>query len=135
MFLINLNKKVWKIMKPKDIKERTFEFALETLKLCKIIADNEREYVITKQLSRSSTSVGANIREARNAVSKKDFINKLAIAQKECDESLYWLELLTEFIEHDYVELVKLKKEAHELLLILSAIILKTKQNANWTKR
>lgn len=122
-------------MKPKDIKERTFEFALQTLKLCKSIADNEREYIITKQLSRSSTSVGANIREARNAVSKKDFINKLAIAQKECDESLYWLELLTEFIEHDYVEFVKLKKEASELLLILSAIILKTKQNAHRTKR
>ncbi len=122
-------------MKPKDIKERSFEFALETLKFCKIIADNEREYIITKQLSRSATSVGANIREARNAVSKRDFINKLAIAQKECDESLYWLELLTEFIEHEYTELVKLRKEASELLLILSAIILKTKQNANWTKR
>ena len=122
-------------MKPKDIRERSFEFALETLKLCRKIADDEREYIITKQLSRSSTSVGANIREARNAVSKADFINKLAIAQKECDESLYWLELLTEFIEHDYTELVELRKEATELLLILSAIILKTKQNANWSKR
>ncbi|ASS47303.1 MAG: hypothetical protein A3D31_15780 [Candidatus Fluviicola riflensis] len=122
-------------MKPQDIKERSFEFALETLKLCKIIAENEREYIITKQLSRSSTSVGANIREARNAVSKNDFIHKLAISQKECDESLYWLELLTEFIERDYVEIVKLRKEALELLLILSSIILKTKQNANWKKR
>ena len=122
-------------MKPKDIKERSFEFALDTLKMCKIIAENEREFIISKQLSRSATSVGANIREARNAVSKKDFIHKLTIAQKECDESLYWLELLTEFIEHEYIELVKLRKEASELLLILSAIILKTKQNANWTKR
>ena len=109
--------------------------AVLIVKLYKLLIYEKREYVLSKQLLRCGTSVGANIREARNAVSKKDFIHKLTIAQKECDESLYWLELLTEFIEHEYIELVKLRKEASELLLILSAIILKTKQNANWTKR
>jgi four helix bundle protein len=76
---------------PIDIRERTFAFALMTLRYCKRIQEEQKEYIITKQLSRSATSVGANVREARNAESRADFIHKLAISQKECDESLYWL--------------------------------------------
>ncbi len=112
-----------------DIKDRTFQFALSILRICKKIAIHEKEFILTKQLSRSGTSVGANVREARNGVSSKDFINKLAITQKECDESLYWLELLNEFIENKYIEVQDLIKEAKEILLILSSIIIKTKQN------
>jgi len=118
-----------------DIRRRTFSFALEVLKRCKKIQEEEREYIITRQLSRSATSVGANVREARNAESKADFIHKLSIAQKECDESIYWIELLGAFIENRNEELNDIQSESIELLRILRTIILKTKQNANWTKR
>jgi four helix bundle protein len=118
-----------------DIRERTFYFALETIRICRKITKQEQEYMLTKQLTRSSTSVGANVREARNAESKADFIHKLSIAQKECDESLYWLELMIEFIEGDTTALRALHSEASELLKIVRTIVLKTKANANWTKR
>jgi len=112
-----------------NIQNRSFSFALSTLRVCKAIAENEREFIITKQLSRSATSVGANIREAQNAESKNDFIHKLAISQKECNESLYWFELLIELIDKDKTEIIRLRKEAYELHLILSSIIVKTKEN------
>lgn len=81
---------------PLDIRERTFQFALQTFRICEQINEKERQFIITKQLARSASSVGANVREARNAESKNDFIHKLSIALKECDESIYWLELLVE---------------------------------------
>lgn len=134
MFFSNLNKKsLFEVMNTKqyEIKNRTFDFALSCLKLSKLIAEEQREFIITKQLTRSATSIGANVRESRNAVSKRDFINKLAIAQKECDETLYWLELLSAFLEKDYPDLNKNKDEAEQLLRILSSIIINTKRNEN----
>lgn len=82
--------------KPQEIRERTFQFALQTFRVCQHIDEFEKLYIITKQLARSACSVGANVREARNAESKNDFIHKLSIALKECDESVYWMELLIE---------------------------------------
>lgn len=114
--------------KPFDIKDRSFEFALDCLKYCKTISLDHKEYILTKQLSRSATSVGANIREAQNSNSKKDFIHKLSIAQKECNESIYWIDLLKVFLELNSDEIFKLQKEANELLRILSSIVLNTKQ-------
>jgi four helix bundle protein len=84
---------------------------------------------MSKQLLRSGTSVGANVREAQNAESTADFIHKLAIAQKECDETLYWLELLhaTNFLtEQEYSSLAQ---DGTSLLKIIRSIILTTKQN------
>ena len=78
---------------------------------------------------RSGTSVGANVRESQNAESKADFIHKLAISQKEADETLYWLELLK---ETDYItneEFDSLESDANELLKIIRSIILTTKKN------
>ena len=72
------------------------EFALDIIILCNFVKKNSRESVLTNQLVRSGTSIGANIREAFYAHSKADFIAKLQIALKECSESEYWLELLTE---------------------------------------
>ena len=72
------------------------EFALDIIKLCNFVKKNSHESVLTNQLVRSGTSIGANIREAFYAHSKADFIAKLQIALKECSESEYWLELLTE---------------------------------------
>ena len=76
------------------IKDKSFDFAIKTVKLYKQLANDKKEYVLSKQLLRSGTSVGANIREAHNAQSKPDFVHKLSISQKECDESIYWLELM-----------------------------------------
>lgn len=80
-------------MKPSILRTKSFEFALMTVKLSKEL-NSKKEYVMSKQLLRSGTSVGANVRESNRAESKNDFIHKLSIALKECDESLFWLELL-----------------------------------------
>ena len=106
--------------KPFDIKLRSFEFALSIVKFCKQVQSEKREFILTKQLIRSGTSVGANIREAKNAESDKDFIHKMAIAQKECDESIYWLELIkaSEGLDKEAV-LDDLINEGSELLTII----------------
>ena len=71
-------------------------FALRIIKLYKFLLEEKHEYIMSKQVYRSGTSIGANIAESRNAQSKADFINKLSIALKEADETKYWLELLHE---------------------------------------
>ena len=121
--------------KPLDIRERTFQFALQTFRICEQINEKEKQFIITKQFARSASSVGANVREARNAESKNDFIHKLSIALKECDESIYWLELLIELSKSKKEELMTLKGESVQILKILSTIILKSKTNSNWIKR
>lgn len=83
---------------------------------------------MSKQLLRSGTSIGANVREAQNAQSKADFIHKFSIAQKECDETLYWLELLHQagFLQEN--EFAQIHNDAIELLKMLRSSILTTKQ-------
>lgn len=76
------------------LQEKSFALAIEIIGLYKFLVEAKKEYVMSKQLLRSGTAVGALIREARNGESRKDFIHKLGIAQKECDETMYWLELL-----------------------------------------
>jgi four helix bundle protein len=119
----------------KDIRERSFEFALNTVKNCKRIKENYREFILTDQLVRSSTSVGANMREARNAESKADFIHKLGICQKECDESIYWLELLMALHNEEKEYLLPIHDEANQLLRIIKTISIKTKESSSWRKR
>lgn len=124
------------ITKNQDIRERSFDFALITIKSCKRIKEKHKEFILTDQLVRSSTSIGANMREARNAESKADFIHKLSICQKECDESIYWLELLMALFEKEEKEfLLPIHDEATQLLRIIKTISMKTKQNSNWKKR
>ncbi len=90
----------------KKIDERTFEFALLIIELYKFLL-NENEYVMSKQILRSGTSIGANTHEAQAAQSKKDFISKMTIASKEARETDYWLRLLdksgylTDFVKKD----------------------------------
>ncbi len=76
--------------KRNEILELSFEFALEVIEFCELLEEN-RKYIIARQLLKSSTSVGANIREAQNAHSRNDFIAKCVIAMKEADETEYWL--------------------------------------------
>jgi len=81
-------------MKENIIKNKSFGFALRMIKLYQYLKDEKKEYTLSKQLLRSGTSVGAMIRESEQAESKADFIHKLAIAQKEANETEYWIELL-----------------------------------------
>jgi four helix bundle protein len=104
-------------MKKRNIvKEKSFNFSLQAIKLYKKLV-SEKEYVVSKQLLRSATSIGANIEEADAGYSKKDFAAKMSIASKEARETKYWLRLLkfsdltTENVEpliHDIDELIKL---------------------------
>lgn len=117
--------------KPNVVRDKSFAFAVRIVNLYKHLCFDKKEFVLSKQLLRSGTSVGANIREAVNAESKKDFIHKLAIAQKECDESIYWLELLKETKYIDVNEFESLENEATELLKIIKSIIITTKNKMN----
>ena len=104
-----------------DLKERTFKFALEALRLYEKLEQGDALRVIGKQFIRSGTSVGANYRSALKARSKADFISKNTIAEEEADETVYWLELLKSFKPH-YIEKVDpVLKEAKELTAILTA--------------
>jgi four helix bundle protein len=86
-------------LKKNIIKEKSFDFAVRILRLYQYLSSNKKEYVLSKQLLRSGTSVGAMVRESEYSESKADFIHKLAIAQKESNETEYWLSLL---IDTDY---------------------------------
>ncbi|HEU0136876.1 MAG TPA: four helix bundle protein [Flavobacterium sp.] len=84
-------------MKENLIKARTFAFALDVVKVYKLLTTDQREYVLSKQLLRCGTSIGAMVSESEHAQSKADFIHKLAIAQKEANETDYWLKLFITF--------------------------------------
>ena len=80
------------VEKRNEILELSFEFALQIISYCELLEEHKK-YIIARQLLRSGTSIGANIREAQNAESNQDFIHKLKIAAKEADETEYWLQL------------------------------------------
>lgn len=118
-------------MKNNIVRQNSFELAVRIVNLYKLLTQERKEFVMSKQLLKSGTSVGANVREALNAESSADFIHKLAIAQKECDETLYWLELLhtTQYLtEKEYTSIAQ---DTTSLLKIIRSIILTTKQNNN----
>lgn len=102
------------------------EFALQIIKICNIVKKEKHESVLTNQLIRSGTSIGANIREAFYAHSKADFVAKLQIALKECSESEYWLELL---IESGYYDDKIIIENCIELKKILISSINTAKNN------
>ena len=116
------------------MKEKSFALALRIVKLYKFLIKNKKEYILSKQVLRSGTSVGAMVREAQNAESKVDFVHKLAIAQKECDESLYWMELL---VQSDYITQKAFESvyiEAEQVLKMIKSAILTTKRNISSKK-
>lgn len=107
---------------------QSFAFAVRVINLFKYLSSEKKEFVLSKQLLWSGTSVGAMVREAQNAESKKDFIHKLAIAQKECDESIYWLELLKETKYLTEEEFNGLNTDASAILKMIRSTILTTKK-------
>lgn len=96
-------------------------FAVRIVRLYQYLCEEKREFVLSKQILRSGTSIGANLAEAECAISKKDFLSKIYIALKECSETLYWLELLTETDYLSEQEFESLNADCDELRRMLSA--------------
>jgi four helix bundle protein len=110
--------------------EKSKKFSLRIIGLYKYLCDEKKEFVLSKQLLRSGTSIGANIEEANCAISKKDFLAKMYIAFKESSETAYWLELLygAEYLSKTEFESINL--DCIELQKILSSITKTTKDNS-----
>jgi four helix bundle protein len=114
-----------------DLVERTFIFSKELMMFVGKIKPNQVTRPIVNQLIRSGTSVGANFCEADEASSQKDFINKVAIANKEAKETQYWLKLLLFVLPQNKKPITNLLSEVKELNLILSSIIRKSRNSLN----
>ena len=113
------------------IKKKSFNFAIRIVKLYQYLILEKKEYVLSKQLLRSGTSVGAMIREAEHSESKADFIHKMAIAQKEINESIYWIELLKETKYLENKEFISINDNAIGIIKIITSIIKTTKRTIN----
>jgi four helix bundle protein len=111
------------------IKTKSFSFALRIVKLYQFLSSEKKEFVLSKQLLRSGTSIGALVRESEHAESKPDFIHKLAIAQKEANESDYWLLLLFQSDYLNQFQYQSLNSDIVEINKILASIIISTKQS------
>lgn len=113
--------------KPKyDFEERTLNFAKEIIRLCKKLPNNTVNFKLVDQIIRSGSSIGANYREANDALGKKDFVNRLRISRKEAKETSFWLELVLEANPELKTEINKLADECIQERNILSAIITKS---------
>jgi len=106
------------------IVEKSLEFSVEVIKFCDLLEENKK-FVIARQLLRSGTSIGANIFEAQHAESKADFIHKMKVAIKEANETLYWLMICEK--SNTYPTNSSLKGLVEELIRIISKIILSSK--------
>ncbi|WP_295433821.1 four helix bundle protein [uncultured Thiodictyon sp.] len=114
-------------MKKNAVMDKSFGFALRVVKLYKYLSEQRREFVLSKQLLRSGTAIGALIREAEQAESRPDFIHKMAIALKEANETDYWLDLLhqSDFIDKPGFD--SMRADNTELMKLLTAIIKSSK--------
>ncbi|MEK6615396.1 MAG: four helix bundle protein [Bacteroidota bacterium] len=116
-------------MKENVLKTKTFNFSIRIVNCYKFLIQDKKEVVLSKQLLRSGTSVGSMIREAEHSESKHDFIHKMAIAQKEINETIYWLELLfaTDFITKKSFQ--SLNNDAIEIIKLITSSIKTAKSN------
>ena len=105
---------------------KSFSFALNTIKIYKYLS-SKNEYILSKQLLRSGTSIGANVREAIDGQSKRDFLSKMNISLKEAKETEYWIELLIESSYLNEIEHTSYLNECKELCRILNSIVKSTK--------
>ena len=116
-------------MKKNVVKSKSYSFAIEVVSTYKYLVKEKKEYVLSKQLLRSGTAIGALIVEGEHAQSKPDFLHKMNIALKEANETRYWLDLLKDcgYIQVDFYK--NLCKEAEELIKLLASIVRTTKQS------
>lgn len=125
-----MDKKPYEDQKQENIiLTKSYDFALEIVRIFKYLTIAHKEFILIRQVMKSGTSIGANVREAQNAESKIDFIHKLKVAQKEADETLYWLELLrgAEYLSADSYH--SLHNQCIDLLKLLKRIVLTAKNN------
>jgi four helix bundle protein len=115
-------------MKENVVKDKSMAFAVRIINLYRDLCEKRKEYVMSKQVLRAGTSIGANMAEAECAISRNDFLAKVYIAFKECSETKYWLELLlkTEFITSD--EYTSIYNDCDEIYKILSSITKTTRE-------
>ena len=111
------------------IMDKSFAFAIRIVRLYKLLCEHRKELVLSKQILRSGTAVGALIKESEHAQSKSDFINKLSIALKEANEAEYWILLLHETEYISGIEYRSIVKDCQEIVRLLIAIIKTSKQN------
>ena len=116
-------------MKNNIIKDKSYSFALRIVKMYRYLATERQEYVLSKQVLRSGTAIGALVMEAEHAQSRADFINKMNIALKEANETTYWLSLLKDSGYIDEQMFYSIFPEAEELLKILTSIVKTSKSN------
>ncbi len=111
------------------IKNKSFAFALRIVKAYQFLCEQKKEFVLSKQMMRSGTAIGAMVREAEQAESSADFVHKMAVALKEANETEYWIELLGQsgYMEEKVAN--SLKNDLTEILKLLTSIIKSTKQN------
>ena len=105
------------------VQEKSFLFAIRIVNLCKFLRDEQKEYVLSKQVLRSGTSIGANVAEAQQAQSKADFVNKMNIALKEAYETNYWIRLLhaTQYLNtREYESMIADCSEMEKLLIAIT---------------
>ena len=119
-------------MKDNIILDKSFDFAIRVVKLYKHLCDDQKEYVLSKQLLRSGTSIGANINEAQAGQSKADFIAKMAISSKEARESKYWIALLikTDYLNKDDKHVKTLVNDIDEIVKLLTSIVKSSQVNS-----
>ena len=117
------------MLKDNLIAELSKQFAVRIIKLYKYLLIDKKEYIMSKQVYRAGTSIGANIAESKNAQSKADFISKLSIALKEASETEYWLELLCDSETISEKEFKSLSQDLNVIIGTLIKIIKKTKEN------
>jgi four helix bundle protein len=110
------------------MKNKSYEFALRIVKAYKYLSNEQREFILSKQVLRSGTSVGALVSEAEHAQSRADFINKMNIALKEANETEYWLRLLKDSNYIDEKSFTSIYADCKELISLLASIVKTTKQ-------
>jgi len=106
--------------------DKSFDFAIKIIDLYKYLRYEKKEYVLSKQLLRSGTSIGANVEEAQAAQSKKDFISKMSISSKEARETHYWLRLLR---RSNYIAKDEIIQDCEELIRLLTSIVKSSETN------
>ena len=116
-------------MKNNIIKDKSYGFALRIVKMCRYLTSEKQEYVLSKQVLRSGTSIGALVMEAEHAQSRADFINKMNVALKEANETTYWLSLLKDSGYIDEQMFNSIFPQSEELLKILISIVKTSKSN------
>ncbi len=124
----NVKLRMENFRKPNILKDKSFAFSLKIIQLYKSMQIEHKEFVLSRQILRSGTAIGALVRESENAASLKDFLNKLTVALKEADETQYWLKLLFHSAYIQEITYKSLNAECKELIGILVASVKTVKQ-------